>query len=519
MTNTTNNGSSINRKKLFAGICLALLPTAFSFVLVSNILQQLKTEFILTNAHVGAIGGAALWGMALSLLIIGPTLEKIGFKNAAKGAFISHLAGVTLFLAAYPFAGEPYAFWILFMGAIGFGLGNGMIEVTGNPLTAALFPDNRVTKLNHFHAFFPGGMVFGGLLGWLMVQIGTVGALSIGHWTFQIAIVYIPILIYGYLLLPEKFPKTLTAEAGRPISEMFRYTFTHPLVWGLILLKMISLSLELGPARWIPEVLQAAGVHGMLVFVWISGLMMLLRFFAGPFVERFAPTGMLLGASVLTAIGLLLFAFIETGMIPLMIAATFFALGVSFYFPTMVGLMSERFPKSGSLGLVLLMGMGFFGAGGSNALMGEVADRYLPDALDEQETLVILQQIEERFPEYVVAAEAVADDPEALLELGYHQRDVENILDLSRQALEYYNENNEFHGSYTANALRALLDSNLPHEQELTERAFAVLRPADNYGGRMAFLSGVPLALLLALVFLVVYLRDKKKGGYRIEKM
>ncbi len=519
MANTNNNGNSINRKKLFAGICLALLPTAFSFVLVSNILQQLKTEFILTNAHVGAIGGAALWGMAISLLVIGPTLEKIGFKNAARGAFISHLAGVTLFLAAYPFAGEPYAFWILFLGAIGFGIGNGMIEVTGNPLTAALFPDNRVTKLNHFHAFFPGGMVFGGLLGWLMVQIGAVGALNIGHWTFQIAIVYIPILIYGYLLLPEKFPKTLTAEAGRPISEMFRYTFTHPLVWGLIILKMISLSLELGPARWIPEVLQAAGVHGMLVFVWISGLMMLLRFFARPFVERFAPTGMLLGSSVLTGIGLLLFAFVETGMIPLMIAATIFALGVSFYFPTMVGLMSERFPKSGSLGLVLLMGMGFFGAGGSNALMGDVADRYLPDALDEQETLVILQEIEERFPGYVDAAEAAIDDPDALLELGYHLRDVENILTLSREALDYYNEHDEFHGSYTGNALRALLDANLAHEEDLTERAFAVLRPADNYGGRMAFLYCVPFAFLLAIIFLIVYLRDKKKVGYRIEEI
>lgn len=509
------NGTAINRKRLFSGICLALLPTAFSFVLVSNILQQLKTEFILTNAHVGAIGGAALWGMAISLLVIGPLLEKIGFKKAATGAFVSHLAGVTLFLAAYPLAGEPYAFWVLFLGAIGFGIGNGMIEVTGNPLTAALFPDNKVTKLNHFHAFFPGGMVFGGLLGWLMVQIGMVGPLNIGHWTTQIAIVYIPILIYGYLLLPQKFPKTLTAEAGIPIREMFRYTFTHPLVWGLILLKMISLSLELGPARWIPEVLQAAGVHGMLVFVWISGLMMLLRFFAGPFVERLAPTGMLLGSSILTGIGLLLFAFIETGILPLMFAATIFAVGVSFYFPTMVGLMSERFPKAGSLGLVLLMGMGFFGAGVSNGVMGGIADRYLPDALDEQETILILEEIEERFPQYVAASEAIQDDPEALLELGYHHRDVENILNLSSQALSYYRENNEFHGKFTADTFRALLDANLSQEQELTDRAFNVLRPADNYGGRMAFLYGVPLAFLLAIIFLIIYLRDKKKGGYK----
>jgi fucose permease len=519
MDNTTHSSQTVNRKRLFAGICLALLPTAFSFVLVSNILQQLKTEFILTNANVGAIGGAALWGMAISLLVIGPTLEKIGFKKATIGAFVSHLAGVTLFLAAYPFAGETFAFWILFLGAIGFGVGNGMIEVAGNPLTAALYPNNKVTKLNHFHAFFPGGMVVGGLLGWIMVQIGFVGAFNIGHWTVQIAIVYIPILIYGYLLIPQKFPKTLTAEAGVPIREMFRYTFTHPLLWGLIILKMISLSLELGPMRWIPEVLQAAGVHGMLVFVWISGLMMILRFFAGPFVERFAPTGMLLGASVLTGIGLLLFAFIETGIVPLMIAATVFALGVTFYFPTMVGLMSERFPKAGSLGIVLLMGMGFIGAGGSNALMGEIADRYLPDALDEQETVIILEEIEERFPEYIAAAEAAGDDPDELLALGYALADVENIHNLAQQALAYYRANDEFHGRYTADTMRALLDAGLGQEEALTERAFTVLRPADNYGGRMSFLYGVPLAFLLAIIFFIVYQRDKKKGGYQIETL
>lgn len=232
MYSSETNSSEINRKKIFAGICLALLPTAFSFVLVSNVLYQLKTEFILTNADVGYIGGSALWGMAISLLVIGPFLEKIGLKAAAKGAFIGHLIGVTLFLAAYPFTGDPFAFWILFLGAIGFGVGNGLIEVAGNPLTAALFPDNKTTKLNHFHAFFPGGMVLGGLLGWLMAQIGVLGPVNIGHWTFQISIVYIPVFLYGAILLPEKFPKTETAEAGIPLREIFRYTFTHPLVWG-----------------------------------------------------------------------------------------------------------------------------------------------------------------------------------------------------------------------------------------------------------------------------------------------
>ena len=396
--------TNVDRDKLFLGICMALLPTAFSFILVSNILNQLKTEFILTNANVGYIGGAALWGMSVSLLTIGPFLEKIGLKKATVGAFVGHLSGVTLFLIGYFFAGDPVAFWILFLGAIGMGFGNGMIEVAGNPLTAALYPDNKTTKLNHFHGFYMGGLVLGGLIGWGMSQIGSIGSINIGHWTAQIAIVYIPILIYGWLLFPRKFPKTEIAEAGVPVREMFHYTFTSPKVLGLIALMVFTLGMEMGPMRWIPDVLQAAGLHGMLVLVWISGLMFVLRMYAEPFVEKFSPTGMLLGGSFLTFISLLLFSYVETNILTLMIAGAFFAIGIAFFVPNMIGLMSERFPKSGSLGIVLLIGMGFVGGGITNAIMGVVADGYLPNALDEQSTVQILEEVEQQFPEYLDAA-------------------------------------------------------------------------------------------------------------------
>ncbi|MEX0929431.1 MAG: MFS transporter [Balneolales bacterium] len=517
MNTSASSSNDINKKKLFFGICLAIIPTGASFVLVSNILYQLKTEFILTNAHVGYIGGSALWGMAISLLVIGPFLENFGLKKATIGAFLGHIIGITLFLAAFPFAGEPIGFWILFLGAIGFGIGNGLIEVAGNPMVPALFPDNKTTKLNHFHAFFPGGMVLGGLIGWLMVQAGVIGGINIGHWTLQIAIIYIPVIIYGFLLLPEKFPKTETEQAGIPMGELFRYTFTNPLVLGMIFLMMFTLSFELGPMRWIPEVLQAAGVHGILVLVWISGLMMVLRLFAATFVEKFSPTGMLLGASFLTGFGLLLFSFIETGLFPLMIAATVFAGGVAFFMPTMVGLMSERFPKAGSLGIVLLVGVGLAAAGTSNGVMGEIADRYLPDALPEGQTITILEQVEDRFPGYIQTAENAANDPSALAALGYRAADVQHALDYAEEALSYYRTNHELGGNITGNALRALLDTGLEQEEALIEEAFSILRPADNYGGRMSFLWVAPIAFLVAIVFMVWYYKDKSKGGYQIE--
>src|SRR5690625_11633 len=509
----------INRKKLFYGFCLAIIPTGASFSLVSNILYQLKAEFFLTNAHVGYIGGGVLWGMALSLLIIGPFLEKIGLKRATTGAFLGHLIGTTLFIAAYPLAGEPSAFWVLMAGAAVMGVGNGLIEVAGNPLIPALYPERKTTKLNHFHAFFPGGMILGGLIGWLMVQAGTVGGVTIGHWTLQMALIYIPVIIYGIMLLPEAFPATETAKAGLPVKEMFKYTFTHPLVIGLILLMMFTLSFELGPMRWIPEVLQAAGVHGILVLVWISGLMMVLRLFAEPFVEKLAPTGMLLASSFLTGFSLLPFSFVESGLFMLLIAATLFAGGVAFFMPTMVGLMSERFPKAGSLGIVLMIGFGQTTSGTLNGVMGQIADSYIPDAIEEQRAISTLEQVEARFPTYIATAEAVSDEPAALAELGYQPVDVENVLTFVRHVLTRYLSTGELDGATTGNALRSLLEIDLEQEQALRDEASSIIRPADNYGGRMSFLWVSPLTFVVGFIFLVIYVRERRSGGYQVVRL
>lgn len=523
MDNASTQGTTqlqqSDRKRLFLGICLALLPTAFSFVLVSNILGQLKAEFILTNYEVGLVGGAVLWGMTASLLLIGPFLERIGLKNGTVGAFGGHLLGVTLFLAAYPFAGDPAAFWVLFIGAVGMGIGNGLIEVVGNPLTTSLYPNDKTTKLNHFHAFYPGGMVAGGVIGWLMVQAGLVGPVNIGHWTWQMVIVYIPIVAYGVLLLPEKFPDTERERAGMSIREMFRYTLTHPLFWFLVVLKMCTLGLEMGSMRWIPEVLQAAGIHGVLVLAWISGIMMILRFYANPFVKRLTPTGMLFAASVLTGAGLLMFALLEPGTLAVMLAATVFAVGVAFFFPTMVGLLSERMPRTGSLGMVVMIGFGFIAGGAAAPGMGAIADRYLPQELPEEQTVSVLEQVEERFPDYLEEARAAASSPDSLAALGYRPEEVQNVLSPTEDALAHYRENGDLDGRLTGNALRALYDLGLEQEEELNETAYSILRPAENYGGRMSFWWLAPVAFAISVVFAIMFIRDQRRGGYKVRSI
>src|SRR6185436_15477405 len=149
-------------------------------------------------------------------------LEGFGLKRGAMMAFGGHVLGITVMLFAATKVGDPSAFWMLMLGAATLAAGNGMIEVTGNPLVAALFPDEKTKRLNWFHAFFPIGIVLGGITGFLL----TSGAARFGAWPYQLAVIYLPILVYGVLVLPQEFPKTENAQLGIPVGEMFRYTLT-----------------------------------------------------------------------------------------------------------------------------------------------------------------------------------------------------------------------------------------------------------------------------------------------------
>jgi hypothetical protein len=246
---------------------------------------------------------------------------------------------------------------------------------------------------------------------------------------------------------------------------------------------------------------------------------MVLRIFAGPFVERFSPTGMLLGASVLTGIGLLMFSMFATGLPVLMLSATIFACGVAFFFPTMVGYVSEQLPRTGSLGIVVFIGLGFLAAGSAAPVMGGIADRYLPDALPEAETLAILESVEDRYPGYLAQAQAAADNPAQLAALGYRPADVEAVIRSAQEALGHYRADGVLHGNSTGNTLRAMQDAGVAEEADLAAAAYAILRPADNYGGRMAFRWVAPIAFLVALIFLIMFIREKQRGGYRVVEL
>jgi hypothetical protein len=336
----------------------------------------------------------------------------------------------------------------------------------------------------------------------------------LGDWRIKIGLILIPTLIYGVLINRETFPQTERKASGLSYNDMIKGAFGRPLFWILFLCMAITASLELGPGRWIPAVLEAGGLAGLLVLAYINGLMAVLRFYSGPFVKRFSPTGLMVGGAVLTGIGLYWFSFAETTVIAF-ISATVFAVGVAFFWPTMLGITSERVPRSGALGLALMGGMGMLAVGLFTApLIGKLADGYLHDKLvqDHQEqTVEVMRDIVETYPNLI------DNYPEDVREV--RRPEVMGAVERAQEVLNEVEGGVELPTLQTANAMRAALDNAPPGSEDIQDQLTAILPKADNYGGRMAFRIIAPFSLIIVVVFGIMYFRDRKAGGYQAEKL
>jgi len=486
--------TNVKAGRLFVGSCLSLIATSVAFAVIGDIMGTLKNAFVLTNAQVGMIGGAALWGFTVSMIALGPLCDALGMKRLLAFAFVCHLAGPLLMIFATGFG-------MLFTGALVLALGNGTVEAACNPLVATLYPDKKTVKLNQFHVWFPGGIVIGGLLCYLLTKLG------IHSWQIRLVLIMIPAVIYGILFLSQSFPATERVQSGISFGGMWQATFLRPLFWILFLCMGITASLELGPNRWIPAILESGGMPGILVLVYITGLMAVLRQFAGSFIHRISPTGLLFFSSILGGLGLYWLSFADKLGIALA-AATLFAVGVSFFWPTMLGVVAERIPKGGALALAMMGGMGMLASGMiASPLIGATADSYLKEKLPKAETTAVIQQAAIVLPELQAQAEG---------DLG---QDMQPGIDAANGVLAQIKADpaGELPHPDTANALRAIINSGADHE--LTANAQAILNPADNYGGRMSFRLIAPFSLILVVVFGAMYLSDKRKGGYKAEEL
>ena len=362
-----------SRDRLFLASCIALLATGMTFAVRGDIMGPLGQQFTLSDRSIGLIAGAAFYGFMLSILFGGALVDALGMGRILTLAFASHVSGLLLTIFA---TGAT----LLFMGTLIVGIGNGLVEAACNPLITTVYADRKTQKLNAFHAWFPLGLIVGGLTSFALTSFAlTSFALTALHlgWHVKLASILVVVAAYGVLFLGQKFPATERVQASVSTEAMFR-ELARPAFLLLLGCMFLTAATELGPNQWIPDSLKKiAGTSGILVLVFINALMFLGRTFAGPVVHRVSPVGLIAGCSVLSAVGLF-------GLGPATtpggayLAAAVFAVGICYYWPTMLGLTSERFPRGGSLLL------GIMGAAGNLSValilpyMGHINDTQGP---------------------------------------------------------------------------------------------------------------------------------------------
>ncbi|MBP6025176.1 MFS transporter [Ferruginibacter sp.] len=370
---------AIDRNKLFVASCLALLVTSLSFGIRAGLLGTWGTQFNLDKSEMSTITATAFWGFPLAVIIGGMVVDIIGMKKLLVMAFVFHLAGILLTIFAGNF-GSPY--WALFISTLLIGIANGTVEAACNPLVTALYSDNKTTKLNHFHLWFPGGIVIGSLVVYFLGQ-KIAGTESISNWKMLVALMLIPTVLYGWLFAKEKFPVTERVASGVSTASMYK-ALASPLFIFMIICMFGTAITELFTGQWIGVLLSNVTKNSLLILAVSTGIMAIGRAFAGPVVHKLAPQGVLLMSAILATLGLYILGHTDGSMV--FVGALVFGMGVCYFWPTMLGFVSENLPKTGAVGLNLMGGAGMFAVSIYTIFMGGVYDNkiaaHLPTGAD-----------------------------------------------------------------------------------------------------------------------------------------
>ncbi len=328
--------------RLFYGSCFALITTAFSFSIRAGILPELGTTFNLTAEQLGFINSMWFVGFPISMVLGGIFYGSLGPKKIMIFAFISHTLGIILTVFSGGYIG-------LLVSTLFIGLGNGCTEAACNPMIAASYSGKQMnTLLNRFHMWFPGGIVLGSLISFAMTKM------NLG-WEAQIWIILIPTVIYAYVFYGQEFPEPKKEIAS--LSENLKAMATPLFIFIGICMTLTAIS-EFGPQQWTGIIMAKSGAEPMVILALVTGLMAVGRYFGGEFVHKFDQTGVLLGSAVFTTIGIFLFS-TQTGPMAY-VAAIFFAMGVCYFWPNMIGFAAEKMPLTGAIGMSIIGALGMF---------------------------------------------------------------------------------------------------------------------------------------------------------------
>ncbi|NJB82746.1 MFS transporter [Wenyingzhuangia aestuarii] len=367
---------NINKSRLFLASALALITTAMTFAIRARLETVFGPEGIgLTLEQIGYAFTPAFFGFTLAMIFGGPLVDLLGIKKITWMAFATHAIGIVWTLFASSMTS-------LFLATLFIGIGNGLVEAALNPLIASMYSDQKTKMLNRFHVWFPGGIVIGSIAGWFIMDV-----LGL-DWQIMVATLFIPLVMYGILFFGQEFPVTERVKLGISNKQMMG-SVTQPLFIFMVLCMFLTAASELGTTQRIESLLKTSVASPLLVLAFINGIMALGRLSAGQVVHKLKPAGMLLYSAIFTLAGLWLLTITSGGMT--FVAAAVFAVGVTFFWPTMLGFVAEYLPETGALGLSIMGGAGMFSVSLVLPIMGKLMDN--ANATEALRTMSILPAI------------------------------------------------------------------------------------------------------------------------------
>jgi len=445
----SNEAIAPNAKRLlFAGF-MAILAAGVGFAIRGGIFDNWGAEFGFTASQLGAIGGAGFSGFCFGIIIGGVICDKIGYGKLVIIAFALHILSAVVTFTAKGAGAYQSLYWGMFI----FAYANGTLEAVANPLVATLYPNNRTHFLNILHASWPAGLVIGSVLGWILDD-----KLKL-DWRIQLSLYLIPTVGYGLLFFRQHMPKSEASVKGLKFGEMFKdvgvlgalivcyllslfcqsalalppavaYTISGVLLIAVSIMTKFSMgsfllfalffthslvgSVELGTDGWIQNITGNlfTSEQGKYLFMWTSAIMFSLRFCAN-FIEKrlgISPIGILVSCSILACIGLRLASGMTTFGVALAALAVY-AIGKTFFWPTMLAVASDRFPRTGAIAISIMGGIGMMSAGliGSPGL-GYAKDRFASEALSQSNPAALAQYKAEKPSKFLFFSEVAALD-------------------------------------------------------------------------------------------------------------
>src|SRR5690349_20593413 len=372
----------MQRQRLFVASCISLVTTSMVFAIRGDVAGPMSAAFQITNEQMGLIFSPAFWAFTLAIFISGALVDAVGMRTLHVLSAIGYFVGTGLVLMA-PHPSAPVASifdntgtLLLYAGFLVMGLSQGLVEGVINPLVATIYNDEKTKRLNMLHAWWPGGLVIGGLLAVALTQMFN------ASWQVKLATILVPAAVYLIMAMTMPYPQTERVTSNVSTADMWRET-TRPLFLLLFICMWMTAAAELGPDQWFPSVMSALvpQLQGVLFLVYTAGLMFLLRTFGSGIAHR-NPIGTLFVCSILTGLGLYWLGALKPGTSAMVAfaAATLFGVGKSYFWPTMLGVTAERFPRGGALLISIMGGTGMLSVAVALPIMGARIDRYGPGA-------------------------------------------------------------------------------------------------------------------------------------------